>query len=209
MDKLLHTLSFQSQNDANLQNLEMFLASKHFIELVVVVGAKGEMVDVLPLVTRAKENGEPIPNSTIYGARVHRIHRGECAIIADPVVGDIGFCIYCDRDTSLAFNAKKETAPPTTRNHSRMDAIYVGGVVNKSPTHYITLGDEGISITSPNPVVINTPVLKVSGDVIDNFGTQSATMSKMREVYNTHHHPVPNVQTGSSTVDTSKPTEAQ
>ena len=209
MDKLLHEMSFQSQNDANLFNLEMFLASKHFVELVVVVKVNGEIADVKPLVTRTKENGEPINNSVIYGARVWRLYRGDCAIVANPVVGDIGFCVYCDRDTSLAFNSKKEGAPPTTRSHSRMDAIYIGGVVNKAPTHYITLGDDGISITSPKPVVINSPLLQVTGDILDQSGNQGTTVEKMREIFNNHHHPVFNVQSGNSKVDTNPPNEEQ
>ncbi|MEX9215652.1 phage baseplate protein [Providencia rettgeri] len=209
MHEFLKELSFQSQNDANLFNLESFLLSKHFIELALVVNAYGETIDILPLVTRIKENGEPIPNSIIYGVHVHRIHRGDCAIIANPVVGDIGFCIYCDKDSTSAFNSKTEGAPQTSRNHSRMDGIYIGGVVNKQPTHYIELGDEGLTLRSPNPIKMDTPLLEVTGDVLDNSKIQTSTMAAMREKYNKHTHVVSGIESGGASVDSNQTTEVQ
>jgi phage baseplate assembly protein V len=70
-------------------------------------------------------------------------------------------------------------------------------------------GASTVTINASTAIVCNTPVLKVSGDIIDNYTSQSRTMQQMRQVFNTHTHPVPGVQTGSSTVTTNAPSQPQ
>jgi uncharacterized protein involved in type VI secretion and phage assembly len=51
--------------------------------------------------------------------------------------------------------------------------------------------------------------LKASGDITDNSGSNSRTMAGMRSVYNTHTHPVANVQGGGSTVTSNAPNQTE
>jgi phage gp45-like len=53
---------------------------------------------------------------------------------------------------------------------------------------------------------MNTPVLKVSGDIIDNANSgNTATLKNLRDAYNEHNHQVQNVQTGGSMVTSLPP----
>jgi hypothetical protein len=54
-----------------------------------------------------------------------------------------------------------------------------------------------------------TPLLEVTGDIIDNAATNPHTMAQMRSIYNTHTHPVPNVQLGGPGTATSAPSETE
>jgi phage baseplate assembly protein V len=75
---------------------------------------------------------------------------------------------------------------------------------NLAPGEVALYSDEGdyvrfqrgrkIKIVAGTSVEIDTPLLKVSGDVIDNYQTNVHTMAQMRSIYNTHTHS--GVQTG-------------
>lgn len=45
-----------------------------------------------------------------------------------------------------------------------------------------------MTINASTEVVMETPVLKVSGEIIDNYETNPNNMSGMRNIYNTHTH---------------------
>lgn len=63
-----------------------------------------------------------------------------------------------------------------------------------------------VTINASAEVVMDTPLLKVSGDIIDNFATNNDSMAGMRTKYNMHKHNVENVQGGSSTITSDTPT---
>lgn len=62
-----------------------------------------------------------------------------------------------------------------------------------------------VTITATEEVVAKTPVLKCTGDIIDNCESNTATLKQLREAYNVHGHPVKNVQGGNSEIDSDKP----
>jgi len=79
-------------------------------------------------------------------------------------------------------------------------------IIGAAPTQYVQFNSSGITITSPNNVTVNaptavvnastnvtmnTPILKVSGDIIDNFNTNTHSMAQMRSLYNSHTHSDP------------------
>ena len=51
-----------------------------------------------------------------------------------------------------------------------------------------------VTINAATEVLMTTPILKVSGDIIDNYGTNNHSMAQMRTLYNEHVHG--GVQTG-------------
>jgi hypothetical protein len=163
-------------------------------------------VDVIPLVTRTDPSGATIKNSEIFNVPVFRLQRGASAVIMNPVAGDIGMIAICDRDNSIARANRKQSVPGSKRTHSKSDALYLGGFLNDQPTQYIEFADNKINIVAPNGVNITTPDMYVSGNIraggniTDNVGTQSASLKTLRDNYDLHKHPVPEVQTGSSTV---------
>ncbi|CUJ80988.1 Uncharacterised protein [Achromobacter sp. 2789STDY5608628] len=66
-----------------------------------------------------------------------------------------------------------------------------------------------LTIVAPGGIELRAPMVKSLGDMQDNFETNDRTMKGMRDVYNDHHHPVKNVQSGSATVTSEKPGEPQ
>ncbi|EFB6885923.1 phage baseplate protein [Escherichia coli] len=230
MDKQLFTPTPAQVSEAQSQEyiFEMLISGYFFIELAKVQEVRGEapdlVVDVLPLLTRTDRTGKMISNSVLYDLPVWRLQRGNSAVIMDPVAGDIGLIAICDKDISLVRKNRKESVPGSKRRHSKSDAIYLGGVLNISPTQFIEFADGAINITTPNPLNIkcsslnidapdgvnmNTPLLKVSGDIQDSADSQSSTVKNLRDNYNNHKHSVSGIQSGGSTINsnaTDKPT---
>jgi phage baseplate assembly protein V len=66
-----------------------------------------------------------------------------------------------------------------------------------------------ITLNAGSDVIVNAPLLKCSGDIVDNYGAQGNTMAGMRADYNMHTHAVHGVQTGGSTVTTNPPNQPQ
>ncbi|BAP28898.1 phage baseplate protein [Edwardsiella piscicida] len=190
------------------------------------------VVDVIPLVTQTDHTGAMIKNSTIYNVPVFRLQRGNSAIIMNPVPGDIGMIAVCDRDNSVVRANRSQSVPGSRRTHSKSDALYLGGFLNEQPSQYIEFADNQINIVSPGDVTVTcqkatvtapggvdmtTPLLKVSGgiesggdisaagDIIDNSGTQSASIKQLRDAYDDHDHKVNGIQTGSGSVTSEKP----
>lgn len=219
-----------TEADSLLSNLELFLYGKHFTEIVKIIAVYGEVpnlkVDILPLVTRTTNTGEPIPNVAVYGATVFRLQRGNSAVIMNPVVGDIGIAMYCDKDSDNARRDRVSGAPNTTRCHSRIDALYMGGLLNQQPDQFIEFADSAINITSPNPVNVTcskatiiapggvnvdspnshfTGNVTADGNITDNAGSQSSSVKALRDAYNKHKHPVTGVESGGSAVVSSAP----
>ena len=76
------------------------------------------------------------------------------------------------------------------------------GITNGS--QLIVVRSDHVQIVSPSYVLVDTPTLKCTGDILDNCNSQSRTVAAMRTVYDTHTHP--NVQPG--TVPSRPPTQA-
>ncbi|BCQ23164.1 phage baseplate assembly protein [Caballeronia sp. NK8] len=70
-------------------------------------------------------------------------------------------------------------------------------------------GGKPVTIKNTPDVFADTPLLKCSGDILDNCNTNTRTMAGMRTVANGHTHPIVNVQTGGSTINTQPPTQAE
>lgn len=206
-----------SDAEAFAFNFSRMLNSHFFIELVRVVAVKGAApnltVDVLPLVTQTDQSGAMIDNSTIFGCPVFRLQRGASAIIMDPVPGDIGMIAVCDQDITIARTAREPSVPGSKRKHSKGDALYLGGFLNAQPSEFVRFNGNQIDIVTPGQLTVNapsgvtmtTPELHVTGNITaggnitDNSGTQGASLKALRDAYDLHKHPVPNVQSGSST----------
>ena len=163
-------------------------------------------VNVQPLVSGMDGNKNLMPHGTIYNVPYMRIQGGSNGIILDPVVGDIGIATVCDRDISTVKNSSKVSAPGSVRKNDMSDMVYLMTIIGSAPTQYVQFNSSGITITSPvnvtvnaptaivnssTSVTMNTPILKVSGDIIDNSATNTHSMAQMRSIYNSHTHSDP------------------
>lgn len=115
-------------------------------------------VDVLPLVNQIDGNGFPTPHGTVYGVQYWRFQFGKWAIIADPAVGDVGYVICADRDSSLApKNPGQQVNPGSRRQYNVADGIYVGGVLNAVPAAWFWLKSDGtLKVSDSNGNVLDT-----------------------------------------------------
>ena len=64
-------------------------------------------------------------------------------------------------------------------------------------------------IVAPGGIEFDTPMVKSTGDMQDNFNTNAHTMAQMRSIFNGHKHPVENVQGGGSTIVSDVPSTTE
>lgn len=142
------------------------------------VGASPPTVDVQPLVMQMDGAGNTTPHGLVLGLPVIRWQAGGAAIVADPVVGDIGLVLICDRDVSAVETAQGQAAPGSFRRHNLADGIYLGGILNAAPTKYVALTSAGIKLVDGNGNIVEmkagsiaiTGNVTVTGSIIAGFG---------------------------------------
>ncbi|WP_245623696.1 phage baseplate assembly protein V [Paraburkholderia nodosa] len=63
-----------------------------------------------------------------------------------------------------------------------------------------------VTINAATKVRMVTPLLECTGDIVDNCDTTGRSMAADRALYDEHKHPIVNIQTGGSTINTGTPT---
>lgn len=85
-----------------------------------------------------------------------------------------------------------------------------GGIVVEAKGQAVMVNNATtVTINAATKVRMVTPRLECTGDIIDNADTNAHTMAQMRSIYNGHTHPVENVQTGGSTINTNVPSQTE
>ncbi len=80
-----------------------------------------------------------------------------------------------------------------------------GGIIVNANNSAVTVnGATTLIVNASQYVYCDTPELRCSGDIIDNYGTNTHTMAGMRTIYNEHTHTQPDDSAG----DTEQPTAA-
>ena len=111
-------------------------------------------VDVQPLVNQVDGAGNSVPHGTVHGLPYSRLQGGSNAVILDPSVGDIGVIVAASRDISAVKNTKAAANPGSFRRHDFADGMYVGAVLNGTPTQYVAFSGGGVSIYSPTAITL-------------------------------------------------------
>jgi len=70
-------------------------------------------------------------------------------------------------------------------------------------------GGNPMIITNTPEITADTPMLKCTGDILDNCNTNTRTVAGMRQVANGHTHDVPNVQSGGTTRTSNPPNQTE
>jgi len=131
-------------------------------------------VDVLPLVRQVTPDGDGVPHGTVFGLPYMRMQGGENAVILDPQVGDIGIAVFASRDISSVKATKAEALPGSGRSFDYADGLYIGGVLNGTPTQYVRFAADGITLKSPTKVTLEAPAIELKGPVT---GTSTAAFT--------------------------------
>ena len=133
----------------------------------VSIGSGGQMVGT--------------PHLTMYGLPYLRVQGGANAIIIDPQPGDIGIAVFASRDITNVKSTKAQANPGSFRTHDFSDGMYIGGLLNGTPTQYIQFSETGIAITSPANLRISVGASSVeimeSGEVSITAPTLTANIS--------------------------------
>jgi phage baseplate assembly protein V len=154
----------------------------------------------------------------------------EFGLTSNPPVNSDAFVVFLGGDRSNGVvlgtvhqpSRPKNLASGETMIYSQ-DGKYVyltasGGIVVEAKGQPVTVNDASnvtvncsgvFKVVAPGGVQFVTPTVTSTGDMQDNTGTNSHTMAQMRSIYNTHTHPIANVQTGSSTINTNAPSQTE
>jgi hypothetical protein len=116
-------------------------------------------VTLQPLVNQLDGYGNATPHGPIYNVPYFRLQGGASAIIIDPQAGDIGFAGFADRDISSVKANKGQANPGSKRQFSMADAVYMGGILNGTPTQYVAFSSSGIDIVSPVAIRMAAPTI--------------------------------------------------
>ena len=134
-------------------------------------------VDVTPLVNQLDGQGNPTPHVTIYNLPYFRLQGGANGVIIDPEKGDIGVAVFASRDISQVKATRKQGNPGSHRQYSFADGMYLGGMLNGTPTQYIQFSAAGIRIHSPTAVVIEAPDVQILAQTVEINASASATVT--------------------------------
>lgn len=129
------------------------------VKVIAVDEAKKE-IDVIPIVAKPDSEGQRIEPAPIYGIKYIEWQYGTNAIIATPVVNDIGLLVVCTKDVSSI----ESGLVGSYRRYNLADGIYFGGLCgfNQTPTQFIKFDENGIEITSPTAIAVNAPQATVT-----------------------------------------------
>lgn len=142
---------------------------KAFAGLVKVIAVHGggssgpPTVDVQPMVDQVDGLGQKTPHGIVYGLPCFRIQAGVAGLIVDPVVGDIGDAIICDRDISTVKNTKEQAGPGSFRSNSWADGCYFGSFLGGAVTTYVQITAMGVNIISTGAVSLTSTALTHNG----------------------------------------------
>lgn len=128
------------------------------------------LVDVTVLVSQVTGDGRTVPGVSVPNVPYVRYQGGANAVIIDPQPGDIGMAVFSSRDISAVKGARAAAPPGSARMYDFSDAVYLGGMLNGAPTHYIQFTGSGIVINTPGPVQIQAETATVTA-------TTSATVT--------------------------------
>lgn len=161
--------------------VRMMLNARNHVALVRVVAVSNDgglalagTVDVLPLVNQLDGEGNAIAHGVVNDLPYVRMQGGSNAVIMDPQIGDIGFCVFADRDSSSVQATRDAANPGSARRSDMADGLYLGGMLNGIPTQYMMFTEDGIKLHSPSQITLEAPTIELSAQTV-NIDATSAT----------------------------------
>lgn len=144
------------------QQLIELLNTMKLVKVVAVHPGSGSppapgTVDVQLLVSQIDGGGYATPQGTVNGLPCWRFQFGKWAIIADPEVGDYGYVVCADRDSSNVVKTPGQAAPGSRRRYNIADGVYIGGLLNAVPAATLWLKTDGtLNLTDAKGNVLST-----------------------------------------------------
>lgn len=146
----------------------------------------------------------------------------EFGLTSNPPAGSDAFVVFLGGDRSngvvlgtvhQASRPKNLAAGETMIYSQDGKQIYLtasGGILVKANGQPVEVDNATVvTINAATKVRMATPRLECTGDIVDNCDTTGRSMAADRLIYDSHTHPVRNVQGGASTVTSDAPTQQQ
>ena len=157
--------------NAVVRNINSSQAHASLVRVISVSGggiSSPPMVAVQPMVDQVDGFGNRTAHGTIYNIPCFRYQAGICAFIVDPIVGDIGLAVICDRDISQVKSTGAISGPGSARQNSWADGLYFGAFLGGTPTTYVQATQAGIiNIVAPGGLNINANIA-TTGTITNN-----------------------------------------
>lgn len=112
-------------------------------------------VDVQPLVNQIDADGNPTEHGIVYGLPYFRLQGGQHAVVLDPQEGDLGIAVFAQHDVSTVAATKDKGNPGSYRKFSMSDGLYLGGVLNGTPSTYLQFKNGAITLNSDTSITLN------------------------------------------------------
>lgn len=164
--------------------VSQMLAKVQTVTLVQVKGVTNAgalspvgFVDVQPMVNQMTGDRKAVSHGTIYHLPYFRLQGGGNAVILDPQVGDIGMAGFCSRDISSVKKAKAPANPGSFRTFDFADGLYIGGMLNGTPTQYVQFSSAGIKLHSPALINLDAPDVQINAQTVEINASTSATFT--------------------------------
>ena len=108
-----------------------------------------------------------------------------------PVEGDAIFiCVGGNRDHALVIMVDDRSCPVSLGGGETCVYNANGDYVHFKAAGEIEVSSkQNITLKAPEKVRVETPLMEVTGQIIDNCDTSGRTMEGMRQVYDRHTHP--------------------
>lgn len=168
-------LARQFQIDQTLAHIRTIVQ----VKVIAVQGGgvgKPPTVTVQPLVKIIDGQNNVTSHGQINNIPVTRIGCGNGSIIADPIVGDVGWMAVGDRDNSVVMTtAGSESQPGSRRTFDLADGIYIGKLFGDAPAQYVQFTESGIVMKSgTDGINLNGLVINQQGQVDGNLPVTGA-----------------------------------
>lgn len=149
-------------------------------------------IDMQPMVHQINGLDQVEPHGVIYGVPCFRLGRGNCAVIMDPKVGDIGLAIFASHDISTVKATGKVGPPGSRRRFDWADALYFGAFLSGTITRYIQFTDSAINVVDPTAINVTAPTVTVNASTkavvnspeVDLGGTGGAAVARVGDTVN-------------------------
>lgn len=154
-------------------------------------------VDVQPMVNQIDADGQGVPHGVINNIPWFTLQAGNSAVQLQPVVGDRGLCVFCDRDISSVKASRQIGNPGSLRQDDMADGLYLGGFLNDDPMQWIIMNAVGIVLHSPTKVRLEAPLVEIVAPTVTVTATTGMTITTPTLTVNGDQH-----TTGTITADT-------
>lgn len=164
------------------------------VQFVQIAGNNGELRDVMPRLAE-------------YG------------LVSNPPAGSdvIVVCIAGDRANGVVVASgnqqfrMRNLAPGETAIHDNLgQSIYLsasgirvqgaGLPITIDSTASVTVTAPQVTVAAATSVILDTPLVKITGDLVDQSGSNSVTLAELRSAFRGHGHAVEGVQSGTDTI---------